>query len=92
MVSIHLILQGIYQRKQGTRFGSGIGTNSKLFDHEDYIGVDVDHSRVQESRRTFSEYEFKEIHIFHLMMTIYLSQTIHLTLSLFLYAFTMLTE
>ena len=42
-------------------FGSGIGTNSKLFDHEDYIGVDVDHSRVKESRRTFPEYEFKEI-------------------------------
>ena len=42
-------------------FGSGIGTNSKLFNHEDYIGVDVDHSRVEESRRTFPEYEFKEI-------------------------------
>ena len=42
-------------------FGSGIGTNSKLFDHEDYIGVDVDHSRVEESRRTFPQYEFKEI-------------------------------
>ena len=42
-------------------FGSGIGTNSKLFYPEDYIGVDVDYSRVEESRRAFSNHQFKSI-------------------------------
>ena len=31
-------------------FGCGIGSNSKLFKPEDYIGVEVDESRVESAR------------------------------------------
>ena len=42
-------------------FGSGIGTNSTLFHSEDYIGVDVDKSRVLESKHTFPDHRFQEV-------------------------------
>ena len=42
-------------------FGSGIGTNSTLFHPKDYIGVDVDKSRVLESKHEFPSHRFQEI-------------------------------
>ena len=42
-------------------FGSGIGTNSVLFNPKDYIGVDVDKSRVLESKHEFPSHRFQEI-------------------------------
>ena len=42
-------------------FGSGIGTNSRLFYPDDYIGLDVNKTRVQESRRSFPNYNFISI-------------------------------
>ena len=42
-------------------FGSGIGTNSILFNPKDYIGVDVDKSRVLESKHEFPSHRFQEI-------------------------------
>ena len=42
-------------------FGSGIGTNSILFNPKDYIGVDVDKSRVLESKHEFPSHQFQEI-------------------------------
>ena len=42
-------------------FGSGIGTNSILFHPKDYTGVDVDKSRVLESKHEFPSYRFQEI-------------------------------
>ena len=34
-------------------FGSGVGTNSGLFYPDDYVGAEVDASRVEESKYTF---------------------------------------
>ena len=42
-------------------FGCGIGSNSKLFDPEDYIGVEVDESRVGSARLKYPESQFKQI-------------------------------
>tara|TARA_B100001971_G_C18187036_1_gene536273 strand:+ start:341 stop:1156 length:816 start_codon:yes stop_codon:yes gene_type:complete len=42
-------------------FGSGVGTNSKLFYPDDYIGVEIDASRVEESRHTFPNHQFQVI-------------------------------
>tara|TARA_A100001011_G_scaffold400535_1_gene515973 strand:- start:119 stop:874 length:756 start_codon:yes stop_codon:yes gene_type:complete len=42
-------------------FGSGIGTNSTLFHPKDYTGVDVDKSRVLESKHEFPGHQFQEI-------------------------------
>ena len=42
-------------------FGSGIGTNSKLFSPGDYIGLEINKSRVAESIRAFPDYNFQAI-------------------------------
>jgi len=42
-------------------FGCGIGSNSKLFDHDDYIGVEVDESRVLSSRLKYPKSKFEKI-------------------------------
>ena len=42
-------------------FGCGIGSNSKLFHHNDYIGVEVDESRVLSSRLKYPKNKFEQI-------------------------------
>ena len=42
-------------------FGCGIGSNSKLFHHNDYIGVEVDESRVISSRLKYPKNRFEKI-------------------------------
>ena len=42
-------------------FGCGIGSNSKLFDAEDYIGVEVDASRVESARIKYPASQFEKI-------------------------------
>ena len=42
-------------------FGCGIGSNSKLFHHNDYIGVEVDESRVLSSRLKYPKSKFVQI-------------------------------
>ena len=42
-------------------FGSGIGTNSRLFSPDDYIGLEINKSRVSESCRAFPNYNFQAI-------------------------------
>jgi len=42
-------------------FGCGIGSNSKLFHHGDYIGVEVDESRVLSSRLKYPKSKFEKI-------------------------------
>ena len=42
-------------------FGCGIGSNSKLFHYDDYIGVEVDESRVLSSRPKYPKSKFKQI-------------------------------
>ena len=42
-------------------FGSGVGTNSGLFYPDDYVGVEVDTTRVSESKYTFPNHRFQEI-------------------------------
>ena len=42
-------------------FGCGIGSNSKLFHHNDYIGVEVDESRVLSSRLKYPKSKFEQI-------------------------------
>jgi len=42
-------------------FGCGIGSNSKLFHHDDYIGVEVDESRVLSSRLKYPKSKFEKI-------------------------------
>ena len=42
-------------------FGSGVGTNPLLFYPNDYVGVEVDTSRVSESKYTFPNHRFQEI-------------------------------
>ncbi len=52
--------------KRGNRvldFGCGIGSNSKLFHHDDYIGVEVDKSRVISSRLKYPKNRFEKIPI-----------------------------
>ena len=46
-------------------FGCGTGSNSKLFQAEDYIGAEVDMSRVQSSREKYVKYTFEKIPIIH---------------------------
>ena len=46
-------------------FGCGTGSNSKLFHAEDYIGAEVDMSRVQSSRKKYVKYTFEKIPIIH---------------------------
>ena len=46
-------------------FGCGTGSNSKLFHAEDYIGAEVDMSRVQSSREKHVKYTFEKIPIIH---------------------------
>ena len=41
--------------------GSGVGTNSGLFYPDDYVGVEVDTTRVLESKYTFPNHRFQEI-------------------------------
>ena len=42
-------------------FGCGIGSNSKLFHHDDYIGVEVDESRVLSSTLKYPKSRFEQI-------------------------------
>ena len=42
-------------------FGSGVGTNSLLFYPNDYVGVEVDTTRVSESKRAFPNYQFQAV-------------------------------
>ena len=42
-------------------FGCGIGSNSKLFHHDDYIGVEIDESRVLSSRLKYPKSKFEKI-------------------------------
>jgi len=42
-------------------FGSGVGSNSSLFHPDDYTGVEVDTSRVAESKRAFPKHQFQAI-------------------------------
>jgi len=42
-------------------FGCGIGSNSKLFHHNDYMGVEVDESRVLSSRLKYPKSKFEQI-------------------------------
>ena len=42
-------------------FGCGIGSNSKLFDPGDYVGVEVDESRVESARMKYPESQFEKI-------------------------------
>ena len=52
----------IYSKgKRVLDFGSGVGTNSGLFYPDDYVGVEVDTSRVSESKYTFPNHRFQEI-------------------------------
>ena len=44
-------------------FGCGTGSNSKLFHSEDYIGSEVDISRVESSREKYPKYKFEKIPI-----------------------------
>ena len=44
-------------------FGCGTGSNSKLFHSEDYIGSEVDMSRVESSRKKYPKYKFEKIPI-----------------------------
>ena len=44
-------------------FGCGTGSNSKLFHSEDYIGSEVDMSRVESSRKRYPKYKFEKIPI-----------------------------
>ena len=51
-----------YQRGQKVLdFGCGIGSNSKLFHSDDYIGVEVDESRVISSRIKYPNKRFEQI-------------------------------
>jgi len=50
--------------KKGDRvldFGCGVGSNSTLFHHDDYIGVEVDESRVLSSRLKYPASKFEKI-------------------------------
>ena len=52
----------IYSKgKRVLDFGSGVGTNSGLFYPDDYVGVEVDTTRVSESKYTFPNHRFQEI-------------------------------
>ena len=52
----------IYSKeKRVLDFGSGVGTNSGLFYPNDYVGVEVDTSRVSESKRAFPNHQFQAI-------------------------------
>ena len=52
----------IYSKgKKVLDFGSGVGTNSRLFYPGDYVGVEVDNSRVSESKRSFPNHQFQAI-------------------------------
>ena len=52
----------IYSKgKRVLDFGSGVGTNSGLFYPDDYVGVEVDTTRVLESKYTFPNHRFQEI-------------------------------
>lgn len=42
-------------------FGCGTGSNSFIFNSENYIGVDVDEKRVNFASKSFPEYKFKVI-------------------------------
>ena len=44
-------------------FGCGTGSNSKLFNPEDYIGSEVDSSRVKSSGKKYPKYKFEKIPI-----------------------------
>ena len=44
-------------------FGCGTGSNSKLFHAEDYIGAEVDMSRVQSSTKKYAKKTFEKIPI-----------------------------
>ena len=44
-------------------FGCGTGSNSKLFNPEDYIGSEVDSSRVLSSSKKYPKYKFEKIPI-----------------------------
>lgn len=44
-------------------FGCGTGSNSKLFNPEDYIGSEVDSSRVESSGKKYPKYKFEKIPI-----------------------------
>jgi len=52
----------IYSKgKRVLDFGSGVGTNSGLFYPDDYVGAEVDASRVEESKYTFPNHRFQKI-------------------------------
>ena len=52
----------IYSKgKRVLDFGSGVGTNSGLFYPDDYVGVEVDTTRVSESKYTFPNHRFQKI-------------------------------
>jgi len=52
----------IYSKeKRVLDFGSGVGTNSRFFYPSDYVGVEVDTSRVSESKRAFPNHRFQAI-------------------------------
>ena len=62
MSNIYDFVSGLYNVGNSVLdFGSGIGTNSILFHPKDYIGVDVDKSRVLESKHEFPSHRFQEI-------------------------------
>jgi len=52
----------IYSKgKRVLDFGSGVGTNSGLFYPDDYVGIEVDATRVLESKYTFPNHRFQKI-------------------------------
>ena len=44
-------------------FGCGTGSNSKLFNPDDYIGAEVDYSRIESSFKNYPKYKFEKIPI-----------------------------
>jgi len=55
-------VDGYYKRGDKVLdFGCGIGSNSKLFHRDDYIGVEVDESRVISSRLKYPKSKFENI-------------------------------
>ncbi len=50
-----------FQGKIVLDFGSGVGTNCKMFDHSQYIGVDCNEKRIIYAKKLYSDYQFRLI-------------------------------
>jgi ubiquinone/menaquinone biosynthesis C-methylase UbiE len=50
-----------FNDKKVLDFGCGTGSNSFIFESKDYLGVDVDESRINFANKAFPQYTFKVI-------------------------------